>query len=128
MGSAAIKRRLDRSIASISWSLAYPKASITHLGAIKSDDTPILLDTNPTDNFVHRPFRFEATWLRDENCFSVISKSWDIEASRKSNLQALKIEPTSNLKGIQKSVSMLSLPMILARLGPSPMLLRTSEI
>uniref|UniRef100_A0A7N2LF37 Uncharacterized protein n=2 Tax=Quercus lobata TaxID=97700 RepID=A0A7N2LF37_QUELO len=64
-GSSAIKRRLDRGIASISWRLAFPKASIAHLGAIKSDHAPILLDTNPEDGFAHRPFRFEAAWVRD---------------------------------------------------------------
>lgn len=55
-GNAPIKRRLDRGIASISWRLAYPKASIAHLGAIKSDHTPILLNTNPSEPFAHRPF------------------------------------------------------------------------
>lgn len=46
-GSAAIKKRLDKGIASISWCLAFPKAIVIHLRAIKSDHTPILLDTNP---------------------------------------------------------------------------------
>lgn len=79
-GSVTIKRRLDRRVASISWRLAYQKASITHLGAIKSNDTPILLNTNPSDSFVHRPFQFEAVWLRDESCHSVIDKAWNMEA------------------------------------------------
>ena len=39
-GSAVIKRRMDRGITGISWRLAYPKASITHLNSIKSDHTP----------------------------------------------------------------------------------------
>ena len=77
----SIKRRLDKGIASISWRLVYPKATIAYLGAIKSNHTPILLNTNPSDSFAHRPFRFEATWLRDESCHSVIDKAWNIEAS-----------------------------------------------
>nr|POE84009.1 hypothetical protein CFP56_54799 [Quercus suber] len=60
-GNASIKRRLDRGIANISWRLAFPRASISHLGAIRSDHTPILLDTNPQSSFAHRPFRFEVT-------------------------------------------------------------------
>lgn len=80
-GSATIKRRLDRRIAGISWRLAYPKDSITHLGAINFDHTPILLDTNPSDSFAHRPFRFEAVCLRDESCHSVINKAWNRKAS-----------------------------------------------
>ena len=76
-GKAAIKRRLDRGVASISWRLAFPKAVMSHLGAIKSDHAPILLDTNPSDSFAHRPFRFEAVWLRDERCTSVIENAWN---------------------------------------------------
>ncbi|XP_075659200.1 uncharacterized protein LOC142629097 [Castanea sativa] len=75
-GSSAIKRRLDRGIASISWRLAFPKATISHLGAIKSDHTPILLNVNPDDSFAHRPFRFEAAWIRDNGCNSVVEKAW----------------------------------------------------
>ena len=80
-GSAPIKRRLNRGVASISWRLAYPNAAISHIGAIKSDHSPILLDTNPKDSFTHRPFRFEAAWLRDESCHSVIENAWNIQAS-----------------------------------------------
>ena len=72
--SSAIKRRLDRGIASISWRLAFPKASVSHLGAINSDHTPILLDTNPDDSFAHRPFRFEAAWVRDNGCIFVVER------------------------------------------------------
>ena len=80
-GNAVVKRRLDRGVASISWRLAFPKATITHLEATKSDHTPILLDTHPKDSFAHRPFRFEAVWLRDESYHSVIENAWNIEAS-----------------------------------------------
>lgn len=59
-GNAPIKRRLDRGVASISWRLAFLKANIAHLGAIKFDHTPMLLNTNPSESFAHRPFRFEA--------------------------------------------------------------------
>lgn len=76
-GSATVKRRLDRGIASISWRLAFPKATISHLGAIKSDHSPLLLDTCPSDSFAHRLFRFKATWMRDPNCFLVIENAWN---------------------------------------------------
>ena len=33
-GSVTIKKRLDKRIASISWCLAFPKATMTHLGVI----------------------------------------------------------------------------------------------
>nr|XP_023914857.1 uncharacterized protein LOC112026404 [Quercus suber]XP_023926100.1 uncharacterized protein LOC112037486 [Quercus suber] len=75
-GKASIKRRLDRGVANISWRLAFPRATITHLGAIKSDHALILLDTNTSDSFAHRPFRFEAIWLRDDRCSDVIEEAW----------------------------------------------------
>lgn len=75
-GKASIKRMLDRGVANILWWLAYPRATITHLGAIKSDHTPILMDTNPSDNFAHKPFRFKVVWLRDDRCSVVIEDAW----------------------------------------------------
>ncbi|KAK7861581.1 hypothetical protein CFP56_000297 [Quercus suber] len=79
-GSSAIKRRLDRGIASILWRLAFPSAAMAHLGAFKSNHTPILLDTNPKDSFAHRPFRFEAAWIRDSGCNSIVEKAWNVQA------------------------------------------------
>ena len=78
-GKASIKRKLDRGnrgIANISWRLAYLRASITYLGAISSNHTRKLLKTNLQTSFAHCPFRFEATWLRDERCYSVIETVW----------------------------------------------------
>ena len=80
-GKASIKRRLDRGVASISWQLAFPKETIQHLGAINSDHAPILLDTNLSDSFAHRPFRFEAVWLRDDGCKAVIDSTWNIKVT-----------------------------------------------
>ena len=79
-GKASIKRRLDRGIANISWRLAFPKATISHLGIINSDHAPILLDTNPNDSFAHVSFRFEVVWLKDERCSAVTKNAWKIKA------------------------------------------------
>lgn len=75
-GNAQIKRRLDRGVPSISWRLSFLKACISHLGAIKPDHAPILLDISPDESFEHRPFRFEAAWLRDNSCKTVIENAW----------------------------------------------------
>ena len=53
---------------------------MTHLGALKSDHTPILLNTNPEDSFAYRPFRIEAAWIRDNGCNSIVEKAWNEEA------------------------------------------------
>lgn len=68
-------------MASISWRLAYPKATISHLSVIKLDHAPIMLDTNPSDTFADRPFRLEAVWLRDDGCHPVIEKAWNMDVS-----------------------------------------------
>ena len=75
MGSAAIKERLDRGLASISWRVVFSKASVQHLGALNSDHLPILLDTNPDDCFSPRPCCFEGAWIRDERCQKVIEQA-----------------------------------------------------
>ncbi|XP_030936396.1 uncharacterized protein LOC115961577 [Quercus lobata] len=78
-GNAAIKERLDRGLASISWRLVFPNAFVQHLGALNSNHLPILLDTNPNDCFNPYPFCFEAAWIRDERCQEVIEQAWNIE-------------------------------------------------
>ncbi|XP_075652129.1 uncharacterized protein LOC142622523 [Castanea sativa] len=89
-GKTAIKIRLDRGIANITWRLAYPKATLSHLGTIGSDHTPIVLDTSPQTKFAHRPFRFEVAWLRDERCASVIDSAWNDEPSGSEFIQLCK--------------------------------------
>lgn len=68
-------------MASISWRVAYPRATITHIGDIKSDHILILMGTNPSDSFSHRPFRFKAVRFRDERCSAVIEEAWKNKVS-----------------------------------------------
>lgn len=71
---------MDRAIAGISWCLAFPKAIVTHLGTLKSNHNPVLLDTNPEDSFTRIQFQFEAVWIRDNECNFVVEKAWNEEA------------------------------------------------
>ena len=77
----AIKKRLYRAICSISWRLAYPKASVSHLEAIQLDHAPILFVLNPTEPFTHRPFHFEVAWIRDPRCYDIINNAWNQDSS-----------------------------------------------
>jgi hypothetical protein len=75
-GRGSIRERLDRGIANVNWRMTFPKAVIYHLGAINSDHSPLLLDTNPLDIHCPRPFRFIAAWIRDSRCAEIVHGAW----------------------------------------------------
>jgi hypothetical protein len=56
----------------MSWRLKFQKAVIYHLGAVNSDHSPLLLNTNPCESYAPRPFRFKAAWIRDRSCFQLL--------------------------------------------------------
>lgn len=70
-----IQERLDRGIASYSWRLLYPNATIKHLTPHQSDHKPILLYTSPPQPTQPCPFRFESMWLRDNSVYRVVEEA-----------------------------------------------------
>uniref|UniRef100_A0A2N9F0P5 Reverse transcriptase domain-containing protein n=1 Tax=Fagus sylvatica TaxID=28930 RepID=A0A2N9F0P5_FAGSY len=73
--------RLDRMLASVSWISEYEGAVVTHLPNLSSDHCPLFLEI-PSANAVFRRkklFRFEALWVKDEQCKSVIESAWGSE-------------------------------------------------
>uniref|UniRef100_A0A2N9I7H8 Endonuclease/exonuclease/phosphatase domain-containing protein n=1 Tax=Fagus sylvatica TaxID=28930 RepID=A0A2N9I7H8_FAGSY len=76
-GRNSIREWLDSGIANIYLRLAFPKATVLHLGGVNSDHCPLLIDTNPDDSFSPRPFRFEAVWAKDPRCYEVINLAWN---------------------------------------------------
>ena len=48
-GKGCIKERLDRGVANSMWRTSFPRASVSHLGAVNSDHCPLLIDTNLAD-------------------------------------------------------------------------------
>ena len=50
-----------------------------YLRATNSNHAPLLIDTNPKDEFLPRPFRFEAMWTRDPRCAGVIKEAWKLQ-------------------------------------------------
>ncbi len=78
-GKSAIKEWLDHAISSLNWCTIFPNASVIYLRATNSDHAPLLIDTNPKDEFLPRPFRFEAMWTRDPRCAGVIKEAWKLQ-------------------------------------------------
>ncbi|XP_012851547.1 PREDICTED: uncharacterized protein LOC105971242 [Erythranthe guttata] len=76
LGSVA----LDRVCASSEWISKFPHARVHHLNYSGSDHVPIKLvlrvPTRARISGKKRPFRFEATWLRRENCEQIIENQW----------------------------------------------------
>ena len=81
-GKGCIKERLDRGVTNSMWCTSFPRASVSHLGAVNFDHCPLFIDTNPSDIQALRPFRFEAMWTKDPRCYGVINEAWKKEFVR----------------------------------------------
>ena len=73
---STIKERLDRGLGNANWTLLFPTAEIHHLPKVKSDHCPILLNTDPSEPKLPKPFRFEQMWLTDPTFPSLVKDSW----------------------------------------------------
>ncbi|XP_026377682.1 uncharacterized protein LOC113271976 [Papaver somniferum] len=73
-GHALTEQRLDRGIATESWLLLYPNATISNMLAIGSDHHPILLNSNPTWQTGKIPFKFFGPWLDQKDCRNIIAE------------------------------------------------------
>ncbi|KAL3846296.1 hypothetical protein ACJIZ3_003699 [Penstemon smallii] len=76
-----IRERLDRACASDLWVQKFPYSRVVHMDTINSDHNPICIEVRAQQTF-HRPkakkkFRFEAMWLKSEDCAKIIGDSWN---------------------------------------------------
>ena len=70
--------RLDRMLGTSSWISDFKGAVVSHLAVQNSDHCPLLL-TIPTPQAITKKkklFRFEAMWVKDEQCRGVIEQAW----------------------------------------------------
>jgi hypothetical protein len=76
-----IKERLDRAVASEGWRQRFPAFKVTNGDPRHSDHRPVIVDTvggvcnrrPPDRGFVPR---FEARWLDEEGCRSLVENEW----------------------------------------------------
>lgn len=75
-----IEERIDRLFATPHWSRSFPYAVVNHIASLASDHCPIVINCKPPESrrrSKKRPFRFEAMWLRDPSCESLIKSEWE---------------------------------------------------
>lgn len=75
-GDAFVKDKLDRAVCTMEWRLAYPNAECLALPAIGSDHSSLLLSLFPKNECRRRMFRFEAFWVEDEECGTIVRNAW----------------------------------------------------
>jgi hypothetical protein len=72
-----IEERLDRAMANSEWITLNPNAKLLNIIASHSDHSPILLHTTPeSQNWSNYTFRFENSWLKEEDVEEVVEEGW----------------------------------------------------
>ncbi|KAL9151827.1 hypothetical protein ABFS82_11G077500 [Erythranthe guttata] len=76
-----VRSRIDRVCANNAWLHLFPQSRVQHLELPGSDHVPILFEgCCPSHSFnrrTRRPFRFEAMWIRRDDCEEVIRQQWE---------------------------------------------------
>ena len=79
-GGEFCRVRLDRALASASWSSLFPFASVRHLVSAKSDHSPIILfnDLDAANRRIalDKPFRYEQMWETHDEYISMLEQVW----------------------------------------------------
>lgn len=78
-GGCNVQVRLDRAVASQSWSALYPQAQVRHLVSSHSDYYPILVQCTPDEDKdkPSRCMRYEIMWEREESLSEEIRTAWE---------------------------------------------------
>lgn len=59
------------------WIKLYPTSSVEHLPIVGFYNAPILIDThNRSNNYNHRGFKFETTWLLNTDLLDPVRSIW----------------------------------------------------
>jgi hypothetical protein len=77
-----IRERLDRAVADIDWRMRFPSAHVRNGEPHHSDHRPVIVTLE--NKVVSRrmtgtpPFRFEASWVQEENCETIVRNAWNL--------------------------------------------------
>ena len=113
-GERNVKVRLDRVVASPSWSTLFPDHRLRHIVSIRSDHCPLLLSVDAATNCrCFQPIhRYEVAWEREPSLAAVVEEAWscrvpgrdlgDVAMSLKSVIDNLQMWRKDNFKSIPK--------------------------
>lgn len=76
-GHKVVLERIDRFLCSTSWMEMYLKHECSNLSIIRSDHSPLFLNTVHRVGFIPRPTQFEAWWLLVEEAVDIMRNSWN---------------------------------------------------
>ncbi|KAL2924009.1 LINE-1 reverse transcriptase-like protein, partial [Bienertia sinuspersici] len=95
-GDDAVEERLDRFLASSSWSVLFPWAKVEHIDFDFSDHLPIrikLVNNHGETKRSRRGFRLKNMWVQEEGCGDIVREAWD-DNTVVDPIQALKMKHT----------------------------------
>ncbi|KAL6197128.1 hypothetical protein ACLB2K_032740 [Fragaria x ananassa] len=76
-----IRERLDRANGNAEWLRDWPESFVKHEPRIGSDHCPMILYFQAKVERFKKPFRFEASWVKDPDCDEVVAACWKSECS-----------------------------------------------
>ncbi|KAK8516455.1 hypothetical protein V6N12_038696 [Hibiscus sabdariffa] len=71
-----ICEKLDRVLSSLEWGFLFPEAIVVIDAAIASDHAPIVMLTNGLPKKFKKDFKFESSWLIEEECSRIVKEEW----------------------------------------------------
>lgn len=90
-----IRLRLDRGVATLSWSNLFPQATISHFHSNYSGHSPLLLRFHGSPPLHtqrrRKAFQFESMWIQNSDCERVIQQNWDPDSDILTQLDGCKI-------------------------------------
>ena len=75
-----VRERLDRALVSTNWASLFPGLRLYNVATCSSDHNILILKTLPTksrNKKRQRLFKFEAMWIKDEECEAVVKEAWE---------------------------------------------------
>jgi hypothetical protein len=74
--------KLDRVLASVEWKNKFPMVSVRALTRIRSDHTPLFLDSGEQAHLGNKThFSFELSWIRQDGFYDLVQREWNVAGS-----------------------------------------------